>query len=330
MGLEKTGKTSFVNAILGQQLLPTKRERCTYIPTEIRSCPSTDDERIEIVYLTTAEFDLNLKEVEAKRREIIKMEKTSKIINPVVSSKITEDMTIEDDEETFSEAIDSSKSDELVSSSINWDDEYNEIISLQAASRKYLDRGNQVFFKREKTSDFEDLVNDTVSDPKIARAVKTVVIYTSNLKLGTEECDVVLYDVPGYDSTTIMHKKQSKENAQKADAIIFVKKFESPTLKQGENEMLKVFEAIDGCVPLKDKLIVAITSIDAANSSRDFKDTMEAIYKVFEQRKLDRKRIFPVCSAAKKLRRSKRDDEKEKLEKSKTAHLQNIGFFINY
>ena len=224
MGLEKAGKTSFVNALLGQQLLPTMRERCTYIPTEIRSC-SSNDERIEIVYLTTFEYDSNLREVEAKCREIERLVPNvnrGRAFNPE-----------KNDEEDFEDAFDTTrdlktKSDDLVSSSINWQDEYKEIISLEKASREFLDRGKKVIFKRENPTDFEDLINETVSDPKIARAVKTVVIYTSNLKLGTEECDVVLYDVPGYDSTTIMHKKQSKENAQKADAIIFVKKFESP------------------------------------------------------------------------------------------------------
>jgi GTPase Era involved in 16S rRNA processing len=323
MGLEKAGKTSFVNALLGQQLLPTMRERCTYIPTEIRSC-SSNDERIEIVYLTTLEYDSNLREVEAKCREIEKLVPNvnrGKAFNPE-----------KNDEEHFEDAFDTTrdgegqtKSDDLVSSSINWQDEYKEIISLEKASREFLDRGKKVIFKRENQTDFEDLINETVSDPKIARAVKTVVIYTSNLKLGTEECDVVLYDVPGYDSTTIMHKKQSKENAKKADAIIFVKKFESPTLKQGESEMLKIFEAIDGCVPLKDKLIVAITSIDAANDGQDYRKTMDSIYRVFENRNIRKDRIFPICSIARKIRFSKKNEEKEKMQRSKANHLRDIG-----
>ena len=319
MGMEKTGKTSFVNALLGQQLLPTKRERCTYIPTEIRSCLSANDERIEIDYLTTHEFDSILKEVEAKRKEIKKIGR----FNP---DSLKSSSEIEKDRENFEDALETTKGDELISSAINWDDEYKEIISLQAESREYLNKGKKVINKKEsKASDFEELIHETVSDPKIARAVKTVVIYTSNLKLGTEECDVVLYDVPGYDSTTIMHKKQSKENAKKADAIIFVKKFESPSLKQGENEMLKIFDAIDGCLPLKDKLIVAITSIDAANSSLDFKQTMDSIYRVFDSKSIRKERIFPVCSAARKIRRTNRDEERDNIERSKIGHLRSIG-----
>ena len=329
MGLEKTGKTSFVNALLGQQLLPTKRERCTYIPTEIRSGSSVNDERIEIVYLTTLEFDLILKEVEAKCKEITRFKRSRRtfkhrpdglkdISNPFLSEN-------NNDNEKLDDSTEKAFGDESVSSAINWVDEYNEIVALQSESRKYLDRSKQEIYKKDKSSNFEDLIKETVSDPKIARAVKTVVIYTSNLKLGTDECDVVLYDVPGYDSTTIMHKKQSKENAKKADVIIFVKKFESPSLKQPESEMLKIFDAVDGCVPLRDKLMVAITSVDQADSSTDFKKTMDSIHNVFVSKNIQKERIFPVCSAARKIRRTNKDEERDNIEKSSLAKLRIIG-----
>lgn len=89
--------------------------------------------------------------------------------------------------------------------------------------------------------------------------------------------------------------------------------------------MLKIFEAIDGCVPLKDKLIVAITSIDAANDGPDYRNTMDSIYRVFENRNIRKDRIFPVCSIARKIRFSKKNEEKEKMQRSKANHLRDIG-----
>jgi ribosome biogenesis GTPase A len=46
VGLEKSGKSTFLNAWLGCDILPNQAERCTYTTTEIRSSKNIEDQRM--------------------------------------------------------------------------------------------------------------------------------------------------------------------------------------------------------------------------------------------------------------------------------------------
>ena len=48
VGLEKAGKSTFVNAWLGCDLLPAKSQRCTFTTTQIYSVPDESQQRLEI------------------------------------------------------------------------------------------------------------------------------------------------------------------------------------------------------------------------------------------------------------------------------------------
>jgi len=72
VGLEKTGKSTVCNALVGLRLLPAAVERCTMLTTRIR--PSADNEyRMEVTFANEAEFEQALshaeKAWERKRRE---------------------------------------------------------------------------------------------------------------------------------------------------------------------------------------------------------------------------------------------------------------------
>lgn len=57
VGLEKAGKSTFLSAWMRAEILPNQDKRCTYTTTEIRSVPSSDDQRIEVDFLTRPELD---------------------------------------------------------------------------------------------------------------------------------------------------------------------------------------------------------------------------------------------------------------------------------
>jgi len=57
IGLEKAGKSSFINAWLEFDLLPNEQKRCTYATTELRSTDSADSQRVLIEYLDTATYE---------------------------------------------------------------------------------------------------------------------------------------------------------------------------------------------------------------------------------------------------------------------------------
>ena len=80
VGLEKAGKSTFVNAWLECDLLPAKGGRCTFTTTQIYSVEHESEQRLEVQAKTEAEFINLLKELEkAKAQEDINTIHTNEI-----------------------------------------------------------------------------------------------------------------------------------------------------------------------------------------------------------------------------------------------------------
>lgn len=56
IGLEKAGKSALLNAWLGQEILPSARERCTFTSTEIWSAQTEQDQLLSIRYYSRDEI----------------------------------------------------------------------------------------------------------------------------------------------------------------------------------------------------------------------------------------------------------------------------------
>lgn len=56
IGLEKAGKSALLNAWLGQEILPSARERCTFTSTEIWSAQTEQDQLLSIQYYSKEEI----------------------------------------------------------------------------------------------------------------------------------------------------------------------------------------------------------------------------------------------------------------------------------
>lgn len=294
MGLEKAGKTTFLNALLGMGLLPTRRRRCTYTTTELKSCLSPNEQKIYIEYLSTADFERNKNEIGEKIKLMGK--KLPELGEVESAAAATANTSGADEAWDFSSNDDKSSTNLQVDKGSNWIEEYKEILRVEKDVKKYLDQKPLTKeFSDHKNVEIMKLVEETISDPKIARAVKRVVIYTHKLNAKNR---VTFHDVPGYDSPTTMHKRQTKEKGKLADAIIFVKKFVEPDLKDSEIEMFEIFGQNDEFVPLKEKIIVAITFIDGANDKSDYEQTLGEMNSSFSARGISTDRLFPVCSAA--------------------------------
>jgi len=65
VGLEKAGKSTFVNAWLGCDLLPTDSLRCTYTPTQIFGVANESDQRLEVIPKTQDEFGALINELQS-------------------------------------------------------------------------------------------------------------------------------------------------------------------------------------------------------------------------------------------------------------------------
>jgi hypothetical protein len=56
VGLEKAGKSTFINAWLECDLLPAKGGRCTFTTTQIYSVKNEAEQRLEVQPRTEAQF----------------------------------------------------------------------------------------------------------------------------------------------------------------------------------------------------------------------------------------------------------------------------------
>ena len=64
VGVEKAGKSSFINSWIGEDLLPNKQKRCTFTTTRLHSVMNEDKQRLEIKTKTVADFAKDIQDLE--------------------------------------------------------------------------------------------------------------------------------------------------------------------------------------------------------------------------------------------------------------------------
>ncbi|MDD2725137.1 MAG: dynamin family protein [Methylovulum sp.] len=94
IGLEKAGKSALLNAWLGQEILPSARERCTFTSTEIWSAQTEHDQMLLIEYYTKEEIAT----LQGQRHEAL----ASSLLSDKEKKEIQEDL---EDTEKHLEAI---------------------------------------------------------------------------------------------------------------------------------------------------------------------------------------------------------------------------------
>ncbi len=91
-------------------------------------------------------------------------------------------------------------------------------------------------------------MKSAISDPGEARPVKKVIIWTPTAL--TSDDNIVLYDVPGYDSAVTLHIELTRAKMQ----------YYFQNNLQLLNEILKISDTTNPFIKAKDKIIVALTS----------------------------------------------------------------------
>ncbi len=142
-------------------------------------------------------------------------------------------------------------------------------------------------------NEVRDELNSAISNPGQARAIKKVCIWTQLLN---SDDNIVLYDLPGYDSPITIHKEQTKEKLASVDAILFAKQINSIDLVDSETDILKINDSSNPFTKSKDKIIVVLTNCDAVNSKNDYIELMDKHKKTWELSGVDPSRIISVCS----------------------------------
>lgn len=276
VGLEKAGKSTFANALIGNNAVPSAPERCTF--TSTRLVYGADRGIVE--FYTEPEFNQIFQNL------------LKEIDYPDAESTDYKTLSLERFEDYFNnlENTDSSlyrihvgKTDEEIKDILKYRDKLTLTGKIKEFPKEdlYSDKF-QAYIKGEKRSDGVD-----TSKP---RSVKRVEIESSKLeKLPT----AIIYDVPGFDSPTKIHVRQTEERLKNADIIILVTNVgRNPSLPGTSLNIINKNTDSDG-IPLKDKLFVFGNQLDTANSLEQANGNIEILAKDVEKYKIgERKRIF--------------------------------------
>jgi len=240
VGLEKAGKSKFSSAFVNKPgLFPSADERCTFTSTALRY-GETDLAVVE--FYTQQDF----------------REKVAGMLQDVAypSSNI-DSISLN----AFRQHFDALKETDKALYNLHASKTESDLIDIiEGRARINPMLGHE-------TKRFNDLTSSElysyITDKQLSRAVKSVTFYSSNL-VGLE--NIVLYDVPGFDSPTLVHLNQTIEKLKQVDAIVMVKNVKMPSLKGGEVDILVKNSDMDG-IPLGDKLFVFGSYADAVSSN---------------------------------------------------------------
>lgn len=316
VGLEKSGKSTFGNALLQLDVLPNEFQRCTFTTTTIYS-GSEDIGKIE--FYTRDEFNKYF-------NALLKAIKYSKDLDDFT------DLDIVTFENFWSEQSEKNREVyEKYDSSIAKD--IKTIINNKSDITPFLDEPIKTFVGVEKleSNDFKKYITGIkdhdekglVIRSAIPYSVKCIKIQSTNLG---DMKDIVLYDVPGFDSPTDLHKKQTLEMLKGADSIILVASLggDNAHLTGTHLDMLKKGRDEDN-VTLADKTFVFGNKLDRADDSQDAQLRIEVLKKdVIDEHKIVKENHFFVGSAKEYLdkKKVKDSDDNSKVD----FRLGKLGF----
>ncbi|MDO5297184.1 MAG: dynamin family protein [bacterium] len=251
VGLEKAGKSTFANALMENDLLPTKDLRCTFTSTQIEYSGDDKEDSAIVSFYTAQEFDRDFKD------------KLSKLGIPNAEQYSFDTIS----EANYLRLFDNEVSDDkkrLYSDSIH-EDILAIIRNVDSLSRLLGTPPINFGPDRINSGDLESYITEESK----ARAVKQVVIRSKKLNAMK---NAVIFDVPGFNSPTELHKIQTLERMKSADAIIVIANGASPSLTGESLSILR--QSDDDGNPLNDKLFVFANKIDQASDiGKNIQDT---------------------------------------------------------
>ncbi|MFN8577149.1 MAG: dynamin family protein [Candidatus Sericytochromatia bacterium] len=245
VGLEKAGKSTLLNAFLNVDILPNDPKRCTYTTTEVRAVRNNSEQRVEIEFKSIKDF-------EDDKNGLIEI--------------CAQNFTSDEDKKKYTNDLDEIKSYESkIKKYIN--DSFNEnskgIKIIPFDNIKDIKDTIKPFIEGEKIN-FEGKESKDTSKP---RAVKKITIFTIEL-LGENE--LVMHDVPGWDSPVVLHKNLAKEKLSQADSILFVTNIsDRVSLKEGESSMMEIASNEDPDIKVKDKVFVFLNKADGLDEAHE-------------------------------------------------------------
>lgn len=189
IGLEKAGKSTMANALLNKNFLPEAKARCTFTTATIESDDSKDEAVIE--FYTKSEF----------------LSRFNGLCEKIKLDKLDFDaLTLYELQLLVKEKDYYQKPKELLDIEI--------MVKNKETLNSFIGKKNEVF-----EENIQDNVKPYIVDEDRSMAVKSITIKSTELK---DMQDLIIYDVPGFDSPTKLHLEQAKKYADEADVIIMM------------------------------------------------------------------------------------------------------------
>ena len=246
VGLEKAGKSTFANALIDNYVLPSAPERCTFTTTRLVS----GSDKATVEFYTETEFNKIFQEMLAE------------LEYPAAESISFKDLDINEFESYFLNLEE--KNNQLYKNHVGKTDQ--EILDILKSKLKLTLNGGKIEFHGEELNEdkFQFYIKGEKNDTSKPRSVKRIEIESS--KLNQIET-AIIYDVPGFDSPTKLHMRQTEERLKNADAIILVTNAGTNPSIQGTSLSVITKNTDSDGIALKDKLFVFGNQIDRVNNS---------------------------------------------------------------
>ncbi|WP_186727943.1 dynamin family protein [Moraxella sp. VT-16-12] len=255
VGLEKAGKSTFANALIESNILPSAPERCTFTSTRLIH----GNDEAKVTFYTEHEFNdifINL---------------LKEINYPIDNTTSFHNLSVSQFERYFENL--EQKDNQLYKNHVGKTDEeikdilkYRKELTLTGETKGF--NGNQLegeefqsYIRGQKRQNESSGLSET--NTARPRSVKKIEIASSKLK---QLSTAIIYDVPGFDSPTKIHIRQTEERLKNADAIIMVTNVgRNPSIVGTSLSVINKNTDEDG-IHLRDKLFVFGNQLDTANS----------------------------------------------------------------
>jgi len=271
IGTEKAGKSTFANVLLKNNYLPEAKGRCTFTTTTIES--SDDKNQAIVKFFTNDEF---MQKFQALCEEI-------------------ELFNFDYESATLAQLEDflADKSSAVATS--NAVDDIKAILETRTNIKQYLDLPDKII-----TTDLKNSVKEYIIDEEKARAVKSITIESTELK---DMKDLIIYDVPGFDSPTNIHLEQAKKYMVEADVVIMLVSIaDRISFVKAQSDFLNDTKDEYGA-SLADKMIVVASKFDKhilstkEESEQEVAEYMEILNEQLKKFNLYKKENILQCSS---------------------------------
>ncbi len=246
IGTTSSGKSTFANALLQNDLLPEDDKTTTYTSASIES---SDKDEVVIEFYRESEFKDKFQEL----LRFLKIENEN--FDTINDYKIFELLK------------------EEWQKSSSYSSEIKEILKDKEEIRKHLDK-DTIYLKIVS----KDEIKDYITKPAIARAVKKITIYSSKFQ-GMR--DLIIFDVPGFDSPTRLHKEQAERFMKDSEIVVLVHGYGTNSdLNESQVNMLTSTKDEFGNL-LSNKMIVVGNKIDKeiSNNQEEAKEKIRKLSK---------------------------------------------------